>query len=485
MKTMKKLLAFVIATTMLVGSVPTSVFAAEAGSMDEAILQEQEDQYAAEQAAAEEAARIAAEQAAAEEAARIAAEQAAAEQAAAAAAEQAAAQQQAIDEASSSEPQGEVWQAVDEAVTPEATSESAAEEVAEEAAEEGEKEIAYPAALFKDIDLGDQAKLTVAAEEGVLPEGTQIRISALTAQEQTSVAALLKGALGKDAAGSQSFHISFYNNKGENIVPKGQLSITMNNVKLAGNMAGLYAVNGGKIKNLVPMKEKKANDRASFTVKTAEYELIVAASMEKEEAAGEATPAADQNAKEEKADDDDSPEPRTQDDVEANAEQILANARAGLMRSIDMLMNANGMQIASDTNAQEDTTEEPTAEPEAAAPVLPAFNASRAIAGTGMKVSVEAPEGAFPEGIQLFAGVVTTPAEVLAAIENESGEAVAQEDALSIDIHFYLPEDPNTEIEPLVPISVTFANIDLDAEVVDVYHETEKVAEVEGEGGTV
>ena len=116
---------------------------------------------------------------------------------------------------------------------------------------------------------------------------------------------------------------------------------------------------------------------------------------------------------------------------------------------------------------------------------FPEFNAGKTIAGTSMRVVVEAPEGAFPEGIQLFAGVVNTPAEVLDAIADDMGEEVSQSDTLSVDIHFYLPEDPETEIEPLIPINVTFSNINLDAEVVDVYHETEKIAEVDGEGGTV
>lgn len=120
-----------------------------------------------------------------------------------------------------------------------------------------------------------------------------------------------------------------------------------------------------------------------------------------------------------------------------------------------------------------------------AAKTFPAFNGAKNISGTSMRVSVEAPEGAFPAGIKLFAGVVETPAEVLDAIAADQGEEVSQDDALSIDIHFYLSEDPDTEIEPLVPINVTFSNINLDAETVDVYHEDEKVAEVEGEGGTV
>ena len=120
-----------------------------------------------------------------------------------------------------------------------------------------------------------------------------------------------------------------------------------------------------------------------------------------------------------------------------------------------------------------------------AAKAFPAFNGAKNISGTSMRVAVEAPEGAFPTGIKLFAGVVETPAGVLDAIAADQGEEVSQDDALSIDIHFYLPEDPNTEIEPLVPINVTFSNINLDAETVDVYHEDEKVAEVDGEGGTV
>ena len=82
---------------------------------------------------------------------------------------------------------------------------------------------------------------------------------------------------------------------------------------------------------------------------------------------------------------------------------------------------------------------------------------------------------------------VGSPEAVLEAANAELAEEVAQEtkteesveaarakvtkkDAVTFNIEFYLPDDPETEIEPLVPISVTFGNIALDGDTLEVYH---------------
>ena len=118
----------------------------------------------------------------------------------------------------------------------------------------------------------------------------------------------------------------------------------------------------------------------------------------------------------------------------------------------------------------------------------PAFAVENvAVAGTDITISVDAPEGAFPEGIQMRVSLKETPEAVLEAANAELAEEVAQEtkteesveaarakvtkkDAVTFNIEFYLPDDPETEIEPLVPISVTFGNIALDGDTLEVYH---------------
>ena len=110
-----------------------------------------------------------------------------------------------------------------------------------------------------------------------------------------------------------------------------------------------------------------------------------------------------------------------------------------------------------------------------------------AVAGTDITISVDAPEGAFPEGVQMRVSLKETPEAVLEAANAELAKEAAQEtkteesveaarakvtekDAVTFNIEFYLPDDPETEIEPLVPISVTFGNIALDGDTLEVYH---------------
>ena len=104
------------------------------------------------------------------------------------------------------------------------------------------------------------------------------------------------------------------------------------------------------------------------------------------------------------------------------------------------------------------------------------------VEGTDITVSVEAPEGAFPEGIRMRAVLKETPVQVLEAAnaeiayeagqENaaEDGAEVTPEDAVTFNIGFYLDNDPETEIEPLVPISVTFGNLSFEGDTLEVWH---------------
>ena len=118
---------------------------------------------AAEQAAAEEAARLAAEQAAAEEAARLAAEQAAAEEAARQAAEQAAAEEAARQAAEQAAAEEAARQAAEQAAAEEAARQAAEKAAAEEAARQAAEKAAAEGA----------AQPQPTAEEPVQEEATE------------------------------------------------------------------------------------------------------------------------------------------------------------------------------------------------------------------------------------------------------------------------------------------------------------------------
>ena len=128
--------------------------------------------------------------------------------------------------------------------------------------------------------------------------------------------------------------------------------------------------------------------------------------------------------------------------------------------------------------------------------LFPAFDIEDyAIDGTDITLSVEAPEGAFPEGIRLSATLDETPAQVVETANDSDLYTVNEEDIVTFDVHFYLPEDPDTEIEPQCPISITFGNLNMDADKIAVYHvdddtegeegQVEQVAEAEADADTV
>ena len=107
------------------------------------------------------------------------------------------------------------------------------------------------------------------------------------------------------------------------------------------------------------------------------------------------------------------------------------------------------------------------------------FPATSLNGAAGITVNVQAPEGALPAGAQLAVSAVATPVAVLEVAGVEAADAV------SIDVHFFMPNDPATEIEPYAPVNVTFSNIPLEGETVEVYHVADKIAEIPAEGATL
>lgn len=112
------------------------------------------------------------------------------------------------------------------------------------------------------------------------------------------------------------------------------------------------------------------------------------------------------------------------------------------------------------------TEETPAEEPEqadAAAPEetpvvveYPAVNFENyKVEGTDIVVSVEAPEGAFPEGTEMLAAAVTDQSILDAAVEAVEGEARA---VVAVDISFRYNDQ---EIEPATEIKVTLAKEEL------------------------
>ena len=84
----------------------------------------------------------------------------------------------------------------------------------------------------------------------------------------------------------------------------------------------------------------------------------------------------------------------------------------------------------------------------------------------GSEIFVSAPEGAFPAGVQMRASVVE-PEQVVGAIAEATpdDDAVNAEQIAAYDISFYLPADPDTEIEPRKAVQVSFENLPLQDEV--------------------
>ena len=419
----------------------------------------------ADQAAAEAAQRVA-EQAAAQQQALDAAAAEAAERAA----QEAAAQQQALDEASAQYVENnEVWNAVDDALGV-SEGESAANNNQDEQSEKREKpavELSAPVA---------GGVVHVYAPEGALPQGTRLEVADASESQASSLLALLpeseRGVAATDstpASAQPIFFVLNYVYEDENgvhaVQPEIPVTIQFSSYKISLDSASLYS-----FENEAPLCIA-GPVLAGGTLEGSTQATLFAFTQSKanpSSSAEEADSAKDaKNAEGAKA---------ASSRVKADKKKLTEKKAYDALVNMNATLKAFGLPELSDEKAEELVQKalEGAENDELEYPAV-SLNGSAA----GIQVAVDAPAGALPEGVQLSVSAVETPAAVLA----DAGANA--EDAISLDVHFYLPEDPATEIEPLIPISVTFANIDLDAETVDVYHETEKVAETSGEGGTL
>ena len=168
-------------------------------------------------------------------------------------------------------------------------------------------------------------------------------------------------------------------------------------------------------------------------------------------------------------------------------------------------MSGTALASENESTAAEEAVTEPVAEPESTAepedgeeavytvilanpdplkPVpMPPVTLTATVDNT--IIIVDAPEGAFPEGIQLRA-VKADPADLLLAALEEIGysgeEAVERAQMIidsgvdlsayiqNFDMTFYLPEEPEKEIEPEKEVEVRFENLPISTEDVAVFH---------------
>lgn len=100
--------------------------------------------------------------------------------------------------------------------------------------------------------------------------------------------------------------------------------------------------------------------------------------------------------------------------------------------------------------------------------------------GDGVVVSIDAPEGAFPAGIQCAVTKVDS-AVILPAIQTaENDSAITADDIVAYDFDFYLGDQH--EIEPLTDISVTYSGLTIeDGNTAALYHLEDDTAAAEQE----
>ena len=100
--------------------------------------------------------------------------------------------------------------------------------------------------------------------------------------------------------------------------------------------------------------------------------------------------------------------------------------------------------------------------------------------GDGVVVSIDAPEGAFPAGIQCAVTKVDS-ALILPAIQTaENDTAITADDIVAYDFDFYLGDQH--EIEPLTAISVTYSGLTIeDGDTAALYHLEDDTAAAEQE----
>ena len=78
----------------------------------------------------------------------------------------------------------------------------------------------------------------------------------------------------------------------------------------------------------------------------------------------------------------------------------------------------------------------------------------------GVLITVDAPEGAFPEGTEMFASEVATSA-VVDAVDEATDYDVTKSDVKAYDITF---KKDGKEIQPKTAVEVSFKNVDLDGD---------------------
>ena len=114
--------------------------------------------------------------------------------------------------------------------------------------------------------------------------------------------------------------------------------------------------------------------------------------------------------------------------------------------------------------------EEETPVVEEETPVVAKPAAEFSASAGGVKVSVKAPEGAFPEGTTMKVTALSS-SEAMALANEASDEDTKVCDAKALDITFY--DKDGKEVQPEVEISVKFSNVGLEGskiEEVNVYH---------------
>ena len=102
----------------------------------------------------------------------------------------------------------------------------------------------------------------------------------------------------------------------------------------------------------------------------------------------------------------------------------------------------------------------------------------------GSVVGILAPEGAFPEGtVPVVKAVDLTEenpdqayvSELLSILTQEAQEELTPEKVAAYDIYFYEEEDADQEhIQPKKPVEITFDNINVEGDEIQVYHVPEK-----------
>ena len=138
--------------------------------------------------------------------------------------------------------------------------------------------------------------------------------------------------------------------------------------------------------------------------------------------------------------------------------------------------------IDAPADAEDVIEEEPAeAEPEADAEEYPAVTLSKTV--DGVTVTLKAPEGALPEGAQLKVTAVNSQAVFNAVEERVEAEGKEMTDAVAFDVT-PLDKDGN-EIQPRVPVTVTFSNTGLEGSDVDVFRVSDDASVVTEMGTSV